>query len=114
MHAEQIRQLVLTLEGVEETFPFDEVTLVFKVKGKMFLLLALDAIPLQFNVKCNPDRAVELRDQYPSQILPGYHMNKKHWNTIVCDGCLPTTLLKSMILDSYALVTSKSISRKQG
>ncbi len=78
MNAEDIREYCLTKKNTEEGFPFGESTLVFKVNRKIFLLLALDAIPLQFNVKCHPDKAVELRDEYPENILPGYHMNKKH------------------------------------
>ena len=70
----------------------------------MFLLLALDASPLQFNVKCDPDRAVELREEYPEQVLPGYHMNKKHWNTIIVSGKLTRKQILEMIDDSYRLV----------
>ena len=114
MHAEQLRLLALSLKDVEETFPFNEDTLVFKVNGKMFLLLALDAHPLQCNVKCDPEEAVRLRDQYPDQILPGYHMNKMHWNTIICDGVLSATMIKEMILNSYKLVSAKTTKRKRG
>ncbi len=105
MNAEDIRAYSLEKKNVEEGFPFGESTLVFKVSRKIFLLLALDAIPLQFNVKCQPDRAIELRDEYPENILPGYHMNKKHWNTIIVDGRLNNKILKEMIDDSYALVS---------
>ncbi len=89
---------------VTEGFPFGEDTLVFKVKDKMFLLLALDASPLQFNVKCDPDEAIALREAYPETVLPGYHMNKKHWNTIIVDGRLSAKQLHLMIDNSYRLV----------
>jgi predicted DNA-binding protein (MmcQ/YjbR family) len=90
-------------KGVTEEFPFDEETLVFKVAGKIFLLASLEAIPLQINIKCDPEKAIELREEYDS-ILPGYHMNKKHWNTIIIDGTVPTRNLVEWIDDSYTLV----------
>jgi len=89
--------------GVEESFPFDESTLVFKVGGKIFLLLSLTSEPLQFNVKCDPEKAVELREEYDC-VQPGYHMSKKHWNTIIYDGRLRDTLIKEWIDHSYELV----------
>ncbi len=104
MNVETIREYVLQKENVTEGFPFDEETLVIKVKNKMFLLLSLDETPLRFNVKCQPDKAIELREQYPDTILPGYHMSKKHWNTIVLNGQLSSKLILQMIDDSYALV----------
>jgi len=107
MNIEQIREYVLQKPSVTEGFPFGGDTLVFKVNGKVFLLTGLDSDPLQFNVKCDPDRAIELREEYPENILPGYHMNKKHWNTIVVDGTVPKKLLKEMIDDSYTLVNKK-------
>ena len=107
MNAEEIREYCLTKDDVEETFPFGPDTLVFKTKGKIFLLLSLDEVPLQFNVKCDPEEAVRLRDEFPDIVLPGYHMNKKHWNTVVCGGNLTTSLLKKMIDDSYRLVRGK-------
>ncbi len=100
----------LKKEYVEECLPFDENTLVFKVKGKMFLLVALDSWPLQINVKCNPERAIELREQFPD-ILPGYHMNKKHWNTIICSQALSDKQILGWIDDSYCLV-AKSLPQK--
>lgn len=106
MNVEEIRDYVLSKEEVEEGFPFGESALVFKTNTKMFLLVSLDEQPLRFNVKCNPERAEELREQHAA-ILPGYHMNKKHWNTIIVDGSLPRKLLKEMIDDSYALVRPK-------
>ena len=104
MDTEAIRQYALAMAGVEEGFPFGEDTLVFKVNGKVFLLLALDESPLRFNAKCDPDEALELREEYPENILPGYHMNKKHWNTIVLDGRIKKALLQKLINDSYGLV----------
>ena len=107
MDIETICSFALQLPDVEETLPFGPENLVFKVRGKMFLLLPLDASPLTFNVKCNPDEAVELREQYPDTVLPGYHMNKKHWNTIVVNGVLPAQQLQKFIADSYSLVARK-------
>lgn len=104
MDAEAIRDFTLSLPGSRESFPFGESTLVFKVDQKIFLLLALDEHPLQFNVKCQPDEAVELRENFPGIILPGYHMNKKHWNTVIVNGNLKASKLKEMIENSYRLV----------
>jgi predicted DNA-binding protein (MmcQ/YjbR family) len=108
LHAEQIREYALSFSEVTEGFPFGEAVLVFKVKGKVFLLVSLDEIPLQFNVKCDPEQAVELRERYPEVILPGYHMNKKHWNTLIVDGKLTNDFLKSQIEHSYHLVKGKA------
>ena len=105
MNIDEIREYCLAKADVEECFPFDEETLVFKVMGKMFLLAGLNDSPVQINVKCDPDRAIELRDEY-AQVLPGYHMNKKHWNTIVIDGLLGARFLKQQIDHSYDLVRS--------
>ncbi|MGZ3900586.1 MAG: MmcQ/YjbR family DNA-binding protein [Bacteroidia bacterium] len=103
MTAEEIREYCIQKPGVEESFPFDNKTLVFKVGGKMFLLLSLDSIPLSFNVKCEPGKALELREKY-SSVLPGYHMNKRHWNTVLCEGTVAKKMLLSWIDDSYELV----------
>ena len=96
MNIEELRDFTLSLKEVEESFPFGEDTLVFKTNNKIFLLVSLSTIPLQFNVKCNPERAVELREMYAS-VIPGYHMNKKHWNTIIVDGSIPRNELKEFI-----------------
>jgi predicted DNA-binding protein (MmcQ/YjbR family) len=101
MNAEEIRIFALSFPETEECFPFDEVTLVFKVAGKMFLLLALDKHPLRFNAKASAENALELREKYPNSILPGYHMNKTYWNTIICDGSLEYSLYENLILNSY-------------
>lgn len=103
MNIEGIRSYCLQKNGVEESFPFDENTLVFKVGGKIFLLLSLNSEPLQFNVKCDPEKAVELREEYTC-VLPGYHMSKKHWNTIIYDGMVRDVVIKEWIDHSYELV----------
>jgi predicted DNA-binding protein (MmcQ/YjbR family) len=102
---EQLREYCLTKPGAEEGFPFGPDTLVFKVNSKIFLLVSLNSLPLQFNVKCDPDKAQELREEYPG-IIPGYHMNKKYWNTIIIDGSIPVKKLQSFIDDSYNLVAA--------
>jgi len=93
----------LSLQDVEQTFPFGPDVIVFKVNSKIFCLIPLDSPTQQFNVKCNPETAVELREQYPC-VLPGYHMNKKHWNTIVIDGTMDSSQLRKWIDHSYELV----------
>ncbi|HEV7349606.1 MmcQ/YjbR family DNA-binding protein [Telluribacter sp.] len=105
MNIENLRDLCIALPGVTEEFPFGEETLVYKVMGKIFLLTSLNSDTFRFNVKCEPEKAEELREQYPS-VLPGYHMNKKHWNTIVVDGSVPDKVLRSWIVDSYSLVVA--------
>lgn len=107
MDVELLRDYCLQKAGVEECLPFDPDTLVFKVNGKMFLLASLDKQPLQFNVKCDAERAIELREQFAC-VLPGYHMNKKLWNTVIVDGTLTTTVLKEFIDESYALIVAKN------
>jgi predicted DNA-binding protein (MmcQ/YjbR family) len=107
MDIEELRTYILQKPAVTEGFPFGEDTLVFKVNEKIFLLTGLDSSPLQFNVKCDPDKAIELREEYPDSVLPGYHMNKKHWNTVIVDGRLSKKQLKEMIDHSYELVKKK-------
>ncbi len=102
MHIEDIRLFCLNKKGVTESFPFDDTTLVFKVVGKMFALLNL-ANNQSINLKCNPDKAIELREHYPA-VLPGYHMNKKLWNTVVLDDSISEKLIKEWIDDSYDLI----------
>jgi predicted DNA-binding protein (MmcQ/YjbR family) len=106
MNIETLRDYCLAKPGAEETLPFGPDVIVFKVNNKAFLLLPLDKETLQFNVKCNPDLALELREQYPS-VQPGWHMNKKHWNTIIVDGSVPVKLIREWIDHSYDLVKSK-------
>lgn len=101
MNIEELRDYCLNKPGVTEGFPFGEETLVFKVGEKLFLLTGLG--DNSFNVKCDPERAIELREQF-SEVLPGYHMNKKHWNTVRTDGSLTNKQLKEMVDHSYELV----------
>jgi predicted DNA-binding protein (MmcQ/YjbR family) len=107
MNIEEIRDFCLSLENVEESFPFGPETLVFKTNNKLFLLIGLDNLDTRFNVKCNPEKAIELREHYPNSVLPGYHMNKKHWNTIEVNGELKRKQLEEFIMDSYKLVKGK-------
>lgn len=109
MNIEEIREYCIAKKGIEETFPFDKVTLVFKVMGKMFALVSLDK-GTSINLKCDPEKAVHLRDNYET-ITPGWHMNKKHWNTVEFNSSLPDTLVKELIDHSYSLVVS-SLTKK--
>ena len=111
MDIESLRTYCLKKKGVEEDFPFGETTLVFKVKGKMFLLTSLNEDVLSFNAKCDPEKAIELRERYDA-VQPGYHMNKKHWNTVTVDGRLSQKLVLEMIDDSYDLVV-QSLPKKE-
>jgi predicted DNA-binding protein (MmcQ/YjbR family) len=101
-----LHQHCLGYPGCEETFPFGPDTLVFKVGGKVFALLSLDAPEGRINLKCDPERALDLREQYPGLVLPGYHMNKKHWNTLLYDSGLPDRLVRELVGHSYDLVRS--------
>jgi predicted DNA-binding protein (MmcQ/YjbR family) len=100
MNLEIIRTYCLSKKGAEEDFPFDEETLVFKVGGKMFALIPLEKIPLQINLKCDPEKAIELREEY-EDVQPGWHMSKKHWNTIILEGNIRWDDLRSWIDHSY-------------
>lgn len=104
MDTETIRNYALELINVEECLPFGPETLVFKTGGKIFLLLSLDEMPPHINVKCDPEMALEFRAQYAS-VIPGYHMNKKHWNTVICDGTIAARVIKDFIRQSYELVS---------
>ena len=106
MNIETLREYCLSKPGAEETLPFGPDTLVYKVGGKVFLLTGLDSEDLRFNVKCDPDKAIELREVFTC-VQPGFHMNKKHWNTIVADGSVPDKQLKEWIDHSYELVAKK-------
>lgn len=111
MNLEDIRNLCLSFPGVTEDFPFDENTLVFRVMGKMFLLV--DVVQAdRINIKCNPEEAVELRERFPT-VLPGYHMNKVHWNTVMLKGAYPPGALASWIRDSYNLILASVPVRKR-
>jgi predicted DNA-binding protein (MmcQ/YjbR family) len=105
MNVEEYREYCISKKGVTESFPFDEVTLVFKVMGKMFALCGLDYVPLRTNLKCDPDRAIELREEHDG-IIEGWHMSKKHWNTIYLDR-VSNKLVIELIDHSYDLVVSK-------
>ncbi len=107
MNIEQARIYCLSKKGVTESFPFGESTLVFKVKGKMFGLMGLENDLFTMNLKCDPERAIELRDEYENDIIPGFHMNKKHCNTVSFETGLSDDLLKELITHSYDLVVSK-------
>lgn len=102
MDIEAIRAYCLSKKGTDEGFPFGDTTLVIKVGGKIFILINLDGDP-SMNLKCDPDRAIDLREENPA-IIPGYHMNKKHWNTVILDGSLSKKLILEMIDHSYDLV----------
>ena len=106
MNIEAFRQYCLSKKGVTEEFPFDEDTLVFKVMGKMFALVPLERIPSQVNLKCDPEKAIELREEWDGVIMPGYHMSKVHWNTLFLEQ-LPADLIMQLTDHSYALVVAK-------
>lgn len=97
--------------ATEETLPFGPDVLVLKTNGKSFLLISLNSDPVQFNAKCDPEKALQLREMYTG-IVPGYHMNKKHWNTILLDGSVPDKLVRELIDHSYELVSSKKSLKK--
>lgn len=105
MTAADLRRWCLSRPGAVEDFPFGEQTSVFKVAGKMFALSALDAPPLRVSVKCDPDLAEQLRRTHPA-VKPGYHLNKRHWNTVTLDGSLPDEDIVAMLEDSYDLVVA--------
>jgi predicted DNA-binding protein (MmcQ/YjbR family) len=104
MYLDELVEFCLSLPDVEETQPFGPEHVVYKTKGKMFLLVGLNDSPIRFNVKCDPARAIQLREEYPAAVLPGFHMNKKHWNTIVVGAELSRKQLEEFILHSYTLV----------
>ena len=114
MEVDDLREYFLSKPEVTEGFPFGEGVLVFKVCEKMFGLISLDEFPVRINLKCDPDKVDELRAEYGA-VEPGYHMNKKHWNTVVLDGTLDDSFVESMIDDSYRLVAKglKSADRKR-
>lgn len=111
MNIEAFRKYCLTLHGVEESLPFGPDTLVYKVGGKIFALTGLDEEECSVNLKCDPEKAIELREEYPDEIIPGFHMNKRHWNTVHFERGLPDRFLKNLIEHSYHLVVA-SLSSK--
>lgn len=111
MHVDELRDYCLAKPGVSESFPFDETSLVVKVLDKMFGIISLDG-EASTNLKCDPERSIQLREEYPDVIQPGYHMNKKHWNTIRLQQGIPRNLLLELVDHSYELVVQK-LTRKQ-
>jgi predicted DNA-binding protein (MmcQ/YjbR family) len=112
MNFNALENYLLSKPGTDASYPFGEGTRVYKVLGKMFALIGEDEEPLRLNLKCDPDDALALREQYPA-ILPGYHMNKRHWNSLVMDGSLPEKLVYELIDHSYALVVAKMPKKHQ-
>jgi predicted DNA-binding protein (MmcQ/YjbR family) len=111
MHLEQFREYCLSKPHTTEGTPFGPDVVVFKVGGKMFALASLNEVPATANLKCDPDLALDLRDRY-EQVRPGYHMNKKHWNTVEIEGGIPDAELRRMIDHSYDLVVKRFPTRK--
>ncbi|MET8944144.1 MmcQ/YjbR family DNA-binding protein [Streptomyces sp. NPDC004542] len=106
MTPEELRALCLSFNAAVEDFPFNPDISVFKVLGKMFALSWMDDRPLKVNLKCDPEDAVRLRTEHEGLIAPGYHMNKRHWNTVTVDGGLPDRLIRELVEDSYDLVVA--------
>ncbi|WP_327183003.1 MmcQ/YjbR family DNA-binding protein [Streptomyces sp. NBC_01334] len=106
MTPQELRALCLSFNAAVEDFPFRPEISVFKVGGKLFALTTLDARPLTVNLKCDPDDAVRLRGEHEGLIVPGWHMNKRHWNTVTVDGELPDRLVRELVEDSYDLVVA--------
>jgi predicted DNA-binding protein (MmcQ/YjbR family) len=102
----ELRQLCLAFAGAEETFPFGELTSVFKVGGKIFALTQLGADSLRVSLKCEPELVELLRSAYEA-VIPGYHLDKRHWNTVIIDGSIPDGAVRDMVEDSYDLIVSK-------
>ncbi len=112
MNVEEFVEYCMAKPGVEESFPFGPENLVLKVYGKIFTIADLEEMPLRANLKCDPEWAVELREEY-EEIQPGYHMNKKHWNTVYLEGSLDTKLIKKLIDRSYDLVVASIPARQK-
>lgn len=106
MNIEELRDYCLSLKGATEDFPFDDVSLVLKVQGKMFGLIPLENPEAQIALKCDPERSIALREEY-SAIVPAWHFNKKHWNTVMIDSSISRTFLGELIKHSYDLVVEK-------
>jgi len=106
MNIDTFRDYCLHKKGVTENLPFGPDALVFKVMDKMFALVSLNDVPLRANLKCDPERAIGLREEFEEHIFPGYHMNKQHWNTLVLDGRLDPKLVFELIDHSYELVVN--------
>ena len=106
MTAAALRKLCLGFPGAYEDFPFGANASVFKVEGKMFAISLLRSSPLKISLKCEPELAEQLRGSYPDAITPGYHLNKRHWNTVLLDGSLPDDMVRDMVEDSYDLIVA--------
>ena len=106
MSPEELRHHCLSFSGAEETFPFGPENSVFKVAGKVFALSRLAGNPLRISLKCEPALAEQLREMHPA-VIPGYHLNKRHWNTVIIDGSLSDEMIRHMVEDSYDLIVSK-------
>lgn len=106
MNIEELREYCLSFKGTTECLPFDDVTLVLKVQGKMFALIPLDNTETQITLKCDPERAITLREEY-SVIVPAWHFNKKYWNTVIIDPMISRDFLCELIMHSYQLVVDK-------
>jgi predicted DNA-binding protein (MmcQ/YjbR family) len=104
MEIDEIREYALTLPETEECFPFGENNLVMKTKGKIFIILDLVSLPSTMNYKATPDEIIEQRDQYPDAIFPGFHMNKKHWNTLHLNRTVHSKMIQALVFNSYTLV----------
>ncbi|WP_328338516.1 MmcQ/YjbR family DNA-binding protein [Streptomyces violaceus] len=106
MTPQELRAFCLSFNAAVEDFPFSPEISVFKVQGKLFALSYLDARPLKVNLKCDPDDAIRLRGEHEGLVVPGWHMNKRHWNTVTADGGLPDRLVRELVEDSYDLVVA--------
>ncbi len=112
MDVEILREYCLAKKGTSESFPFDDTSLVIKVVDKIFAIISLDEDDY-LNLKCEPERAINLRTEYPEEILPGYHMNKKHWNSVRFKSSLPEQLIKELIDHSYELIVNSLPKKKR-
>ena len=106
MNLQSLKENLLKKKGTTEEIPFGPEALVYKVMGKMFALVAWEENPLRISLKCDPDLALALRAKYEA-VIPGYHLNKRHWNTVILDGSIPEDEILTMIDDSYTLVVKK-------
>ena len=106
MTADELRELGLAFPGAYEDFPFGPEHSVFKVEKKLFAISALASLPLKVSLKCEPELAEQLRASYPDAVAPGYHLNKRHWNTVTLNGTLPDSMVHDMVEDSYDLIVA--------
>jgi predicted DNA-binding protein (MmcQ/YjbR family) len=111
MNVEELCAYCLNKKAAEDTFPFGETTMVFKVMGKIFAILPLDVEETNIALKCDPDRAIELRETHPDEIIPGFHLNKQHWNTVYTETGLSSKTIQELIDHSYELIV-KSLPKK--